>query len=330
MNSDTKTQLFELIEESGPIAPSTLSSRLHISPQMVHRHLKNLLKSGDILKLGSPPKVLYTVAEQTPSYDFPQLSKQQQDYIDEHYLAVKPDGQILEGLSGFQWWSFKTNQHKKFNELANEYITNHKQYNEHSRNKLGVIDATSKIKDTFDKCYLNHLFYQSFYSLPKFGKTKEGQMITLGKSGQDINSIEALAELCRQSILDIITRFNIDGVIFTPHSIPRKIAFLKEFKRFLALPYPSKEINKIFAGKIPIAQKSLAKLADRIENAENTIFLKNEIYPFKRVLVIDDAVGSGATLNTIAKKLKAETSIEFVVGFAVTGSLKGFDIISEI
>ena len=193
-----------------------------------------------------------------------------------------------------------------------------------------MLDATKKLEDTFEQCYLDFLFYQDFYSLPKFGKTKMGQMITLGKSGQDIASIKALAEMCRQPILDIIEFFKIESVIFTPHSIPRTVSFLKEFRRFLALPYHGMTLNKVFAGKTPIAQKSLAKLSDRIENANNTLFLTDENYNFKRLLVIDDAVGSGATLNAIAYKLKTQAKAEFVCGYAITGSLKGFDVISEI
>lgn len=110
----------------------------------------------------------------------------------------------------------------------------------------------------------------------------------------------------------------------------RKVSFLKEFRHFLALPCPSSTLDKVFTGKAPVAQKSLSKLADRIENANSTLFLRSENKHLKRVLVIDDAVGSGATLNAIANKLKTQANAEFVCGFAITGSLKGFDVISEI
>ena len=58
--------------------------------------------------------------------------------------------------------------------------------------------------------------------------------------------------------------------------------------------------------------------------------MKEENKMFKRILVIDDAVGSGATMNAIAQKLKSISKTEFICGYAVTGSLKGFDVISEI
>ncbi|MEE9451314.1 MAG: hypothetical protein V3V61_00995 [Gammaproteobacteria bacterium] len=280
--------------------------------------------------MGHPPKVLYIAVESVDQYEFPSLPIDDQKYIEENYLTVKPNGEILNGLAGFQWWALKTKQHKNFRALAHEYTTNHASFKNKYRNEFELIEATFKIKETFGECFLDHLFYQEFYSLPKFGKTKAGQMVSLGKSGQDINSIQQLAEMSKGSILRIIKHYKIDGVIFTPHSIPRKIAFLKEFKRFLSLSIPCTELTKIFADNIPVAQKSLSKLSERIENAGRTIFTREENKPFKRILVIDDAVGSGATMNAIAEKLKRQSNTSFVCGFAVTGSLKGFEVIKEI
>lgn len=330
MKTETKNVILKLLQEVGPTGPSAIATALQISQQMVHRHLKSLLMSGAIRKQGAPPKVLYFANEKSRPHQFPILSNLENEYIDQHYLTVKPDGEVMTGLEGFQWWAFKTQQHKNFKELALEYIAIHKKFNDQYRNQLGVIDATFKIKDTFDVCYLDYLFYQEFYSLPKFGKTRTGQMVFLGKSGQNIRFIHMLAGMSRQSILNIIEFYKIDGVIFAPHSIPRKVSFLNMLKLFLELNIPCSTMQKVFVNDIPIAQKSLSKLSDRIENASNTIFTIKENSAFKRVLVIDDAVGSGATLNIIASKLKEISGAEFVCGFAITGSLKGFEVINEI
>jgi len=330
MKTETKSLILKLLQDQGPTGPSGISTALQISPQMVHRHLKHLLASGEIKKQGAPPKVIYFTIDKEPTYLFPTLSAVENDYIEQHYFTVKPDGEVMEGLEGLQWWALKTKQHKKFKALAHEYMTNHENFNSQYRNELGLIDATFKIKDTFNTCYLDYLLYQEFYSLPKFEKTKSGQMVFLGKSGQSLKFIHILAKICKQSILNLIEYHQIDGVIFTPHSIPRKISFLKMFKLFLELNTPCSTMEKIFVNNIPVAQKSLSKLSDRIENANNTIFTIKENSAFNRVLVIDDAVGSGATLNIIAEKLKNLSGVEFVCGFAITGSLKGFEVINEI
>lgn len=330
MKTQTKDHILRLLREQGPTGPTAISSLLNISPQMVHKHLKSLIQSGDIKKQGTPPKVVYLAADKQPSFQFPPLSAGEQDYLEQHYLTVTPSGEVIAGLDGFQKWALKTNQHKHFQSLAVEYITSHKKFDTQYRNELGLIDATFKIKDTFEVSYLDHLFYHEFYSLPKFGKTKTGHMVFLGKSGQNIKFIHLLADMTRTAILNIVEYYKIDGVIFAPHSIPRKISFLNMYKQFLDLKIPCSTMKKIFVNNIPIAQKSLSKLSDRIENAENTIFTLKENNAFKRVLIIDDAVGSGATLNIIASKLKNESGIEFACGFAITGSLKGFEVINEI
>lgn len=67
---------------------------------------------------------------------------------------------------------------------------------------------------------------------------------------------------------------------------------------------------------------------DRIINARNSIVI-NDNRKFSRILLIDDALGSGATINETACKLKRNGQAEKVFGFAVTGSYKGFEVISE-
>ena len=51
----------------------------------------------------------------------------------------------------------------------------------------------------------------------------------------------------------------------------------------------------------------------------------------KNILIIDDAVGSGATLHETAKKIRQKNICSgSVIGLAITGSAKGFDVISEV
>ena len=48
------------------------------------------------------------------------------------------------------------------------------------------------------------------------------------------------------------------------------------------------------------------------------------------MLLIDDAVGSGATLNQTACKIKERNVSKKVIGLSIIGSAKGFDVISEV
>ncbi|MDP2736391.1 MAG: hypothetical protein Q8O59_01245, partial [bacterium] len=80
---------------------------------------------------------------------------------------------------------------------------------------------------------------------------------------------------------------------------------------------------------IIIPQKTLSRLQDRIENARST-FVVDENTKYNNILLIDDAVGSGATLNEIAGRIKQKNIARKIIGLAITGSFKGFDVISEV
>ena len=82
--------------------------------------------------------------------------------------------------------------------------------------------------------------------------------------------------------------------------------------------------------EVMVPQKTLNKLADRIENARKTIIV-DEKGEHKNILLVDDAVGSGATLNETAAQIRVKGIAKGkIIGLAITGSFKGFDVISEV
>ena len=91
---------------------------------------------------------------------------------------------------------------------------------------------------------------------------------------------------------------------------------------------PKIKIQKII-GLIPIPQKSLSKLQERINNANHSFSIQSEVN-FKNLLLIDDAVGSGTTMNEIAGKIKWLNQNIHITGLAIVGSFKGFDVITDV
>ena len=320
MKTDTKTKILKLTENG--MSPNQLAQELKITSQALHRHLKLLTESGAIQKVGTAPFVVYIKSKNTTlSHSFGELSNSLQDFC---YFT--PAGKELNGSEGFYQFLINTNQDQKPIDRANEYISILEKAKSF-RDSGGLIDSTEKISSTFDENFLNKVYIADFYSLPKYGKTKLGQYLLFGKSGQSKRLIRSIADSTSNLIKTIIEKEKIDAVCFVPHSIPRKIQFLPEYKKLLNLNIPMIELKKAFAGE-PIAQKSLSKLSERIENARSTIYLLNSTLPFKRVLIIDDAIGSGATINEIARKLIS--SDRKIFGFAIVGSYKGFEVIREI
>ena len=132
----------------------------------------------------------------------------------------------------------------------------------------------------------------------------------------------------KENVLKFIVNEGFDAVGYVPPTIRREVQIMKTLEENFNVPLPVVNILKI-SGIILVPQKSLNKLEDRIENAENT-FAIAEVRKFNKVLLIDDAVGSGSTLNQIAEKIKRKEVAKEVYGLAVVGSFKEFDVITDI
>lgn len=330
MNTLTKSQIIDFIEDNQKVRPHDLVRKFGFTPAAIHRHLKNLLLEKKIEKLGSSPLVFYRLAENKSALvDETQINQKQREYLQNKYLYISPDGHLLPGWQGFKEWAVKTSQSANMLALVNEFEKVQSTADDFYKGKLWI-EVTEKIRSTFFKTYLDHLLYGDFYSLPKFGKTILGQYVLYAKQSQSKKLIHELAEKCKPTIETIIARYKIDALGWVPHSIPRKVPFLKEFRSALSLDLPVIEIVKAYSGEIPVPQKSLSKLEERMINAEQTIFLKSNSLACKRILLIDDAVGSGATMNEVAKKIKEINSKITVIGYAIVGSYKEFEVIKEV
>lgn len=327
MITNTGDRIVEFIRENGRARVSDLVEYLGLGNVAIHRQLKRLMENGVLIKVGTPPKVFYLPAERLEKPERKRTGSAEK-LVEKTYLYVTPAGEMLLGTAGFAVWAKKAK--REAGAAAAEYVRARKQADKFI-GKSGWIDATEKIQKTFqDDTFANKVLYKDFYALPVFGKTRLGQLVLHGKQAQSKEIVKQIAGECQGLIKKIIRRFGIEAVGFLPHSIPRRIQFLKELRKQLKLNLPEVELVKAYAGKIPVAQKSLASLEERVENARSTIMIGDIKRRFASILLIDDAVGSGATLNETARKLKIAGIAKKVTGFAIVGSMKGFEVIREI
>ena len=327
----TRDKILEYIEGSGKVRVEDLRRYLNLGRAIIHRHLNKLVASGKVTRVGKPPLVYYVYnapASQVFSDKDSFVDKKTREFIDKNYLYVSPSGEMIYGLDGFLRWVKEIKQERALFDLAQEYVQTRKGANL-SFNKDGVIDATQKIKSTFDRCFVEKLFLADFYSLSKFGKTILGQKVLYSKQAQIPKLVKEVSSQISPLIHKIISKYSIQAVGFIPPTIPRNIQFLKELEYNLDLNLPRIDFTKAYRGDVIVAQKTISKLEERITNARETIFIKGTSTNYKKVLIIDDAVGSGATINETAKKLKSY-GVQKVYAFAVVGSIKGFDVIQEV
>lgn len=330
MVKSSREKIFEFIQTKGKSRVEDLRHEFGLGRSILHRHLNRLLDEKLITKTGKPPLVYYIYSEKTKKEEeHIKLPENKEIFLEENYLYVSPSGRLIYGSEGFKVWIKNTKQDKFLRPLVDEYIKSRKSATK-MKDKLGLLNGTKKIQNTFDKVFLEELFFADFYSLSKFGKTILGQKILYAKQAQVQKLIEEISKEIKPLIDNFIKEYDIQSVCFAPHTIPRKLQFLKELKKNLHLQLPHITLTKAYPGDIPVAQKTLSKLEERIKNARNTIFVKDQVIDFRNTLIIDDAIGSGSTLNEIATKIKKISPKIKVYGFAVVGSYKGFDVISEV
>lgn len=326
MITDTKIRILSYIKTNGQARVKDLVSHLGFGNVAIHRQLKSLVDTRQLARVGTPPKVFYVLAN--PTAINPGLPAN--TLLDNYFAYVGPTGHLNKGLSGFKAWLRNVSKVDQEQSLLNRYARDRTEANLFS-NSSGFIDATVNISKIFkNDMSLDKVFYLDFYSLPTFGKTRLGTLVLYAKQSENQEMIYQLADEAKPRLTQLIRELNIDAIGFLPHSILRKVQFLKEFAGRLNLPLPKIELTKAYPGEIRVAQKTLGRLEERIQNARETIFVSGDKVKFKRVLLIDDAVGSAATLNETAKKLKNMGVADEVYGFAIVGSLKGFEVIREI
>jgi len=327
--ASTREKIVEILKENGQQSVWQLSDILDISLSMTHRHLNVLLDKKVIQKTGAPPRVYYMLASEESEIDSNNdsitIDQEIRDIIEDTFFSVSARGEKGEGWKGFVRWCKK----RKFDIVAraHEYVKIYDKYN--ALRTHGVLSGKARMQNVFgEKLCLQDVFYADFYAWEVFGKTKRGQLLLYAKQSQDRKMMRDVAQSVRPLIETLMKEKNIDAVGFIAPTVQRQTQFMKVFQKALALAVPHIEIIKIKT-EVITPQKTLNKLEDRIENADYTFHVASN-RKYTRVLLIDDAVGSGATLNQVACKVKKALGTKKVYGFAIVGSAKGFDVISEV
>jgi predicted amidophosphoribosyltransferase len=325
LSQEAKTVL-ATIKKYSAVRVVELVGLLGVSAKTIHKHLLSLLDEDLIEKKGKTPKVFYAIKEPRGENTLVNNFDINDHLIEQNYIYVSASGRISRGLNGFYDWcqkhSFDVEKEKEI------YIKDLKLIKKFKKN--GLISSKTTILSGENKLYLDDIFFSDFYTFGHFGKTKLGQLVYLGKSSQNKELITEIASIVKQDIQKLIDKYSIKFICFIPPTIDRKVQFLDVLQQKLKINLPVVKVSKV-ASDIKIPQKTLQKLEDRIINAKTTIVVKPSQEIDSNVLIIDDATGSGATINETAGKIRNITKKKIkIIGYSVVGSYKGFDVISEV
>lgn len=334
-----KNKIQSLFEDKKELSVNEIVLELNVSKQYVHRILNQLIENNEIERIGLPPKTIYKVVSRARNvYDESiQLDAKVENvavfntdkltFLESNFLVITELGKMLTGIEAFENWCQK--RKLPIEKTLNEYILTKDKYNQYI-DKNGLISGLEKLKTTkgYDKIFMDELLYLDFYAIERFGKTRLGTILHYAKQGQNKMLMKMLIDAIKEKINTIISVYKIDAIAFVPPTIKREIQLMKVLANGLKINLPSIEIQKT-GGIIPVPQKSLNKIEERINNAENTFVVKGNV-SYNTILLIDDAVGSGSTLNQIAGKIKNKQLAKTVIGLAIVGSFKGFDVITDV
>jgi hypothetical protein len=310
-------------------SPKEMTDSIRVSKQIIHRILAKLINTGEIEKLGRAPKVYYRLKDKVKikSAAVNEISDTEKTFLQENFNLFTETGNQLEGIEAFENWCNK--QNLPLQKTITEYIKTREKYLAYF-GKYNLINGTEKLVNTkaFSRVCIDEMYYGDFYAIERFGKTRIGNLIHFAKQAQQKTLMEKICFLLKDKLEALITSKNIDAVGYIPPTIKREVQIMNYLKNSFNLSAPHINLKKV-SGVIPIPQKSLSKIEDRISNANASIIVDDK-RTFNRVLLIDDAVGSGATINETACKIKYKKIATEVLGFAIVGSFKGFDVIQEV
>jgi hypothetical protein len=322
----TEQKILKYLSKNGATTIDTLTSVFRFSRQYIHQVIKILVSRNEVTKMGVAPHVYYSIPQVSTS-EMEVVSYDKESFLKEHFMLVDALGNKLVGLNAMKYWC--ENQKLPLQKTVDEYIETREKYLAFY-NSEHLIDGLAKLQNTkgIGAIGVDELYYLDFYAIERFGKTRLGCLMHYAKQGQNTNLMESVVDEIKNRLTNLIIQHKVDAVLFVPPTIKRKVQIMDFFEKKLKLNLPVIKVKKI-SNEIVIPQKALSKLFERVANAKNTFVVPKQT-KYKTVLMIDDAIGSGATINEIALKIKHQKIAKHIIGIAISGSYKGFEVISEL
>lgn len=328
-HNKTINKLITFLESQPGSRPKSIANFTGLSRQYIQRILAG---NKDLFTVtGSGPNRFYSLKNENIEIgkdhsNFPVKTAQnaKDKLINEHYYSLTPLGEELEGVEGLAKWCEIRGYN--FDTKAQEYVSIINQY--YPPNLKQPIDFTDKLKNTFENVAIKKVWAVDYYNFEIFGKTKLGTQVMIAKQTGDKKSTKELIDKINPQIDKIVESYSIEAIAFVSPTIQRQSQLMSKLDNNVAAQIPRIRVHKVGA-RILIAQKTLKSLEDRVLNAAQT-FVVESPKQYKNVLIVDDALGSGATLNEIAKLIIKKKIAENCYGIVLVSSPSGYEIINEV
>ena len=309
-------------------SPQYVVEQTGISRSNVQKYLRELLDEGYLEKVGRPPAVYYKVID-----NFSRV-------VHENFVFKDTVGYIFRGLQGLEKWTENKYTDKTLTEKIQIYEESFRLYKE-TRKKNGLFEISAGLESlkTHTDIYVDRLFCIDLYNTKvevHTKRTKSAVWLEAAKNPNSKRADEFATKLCNISIGAILTyskEKNIQSAAFVPPTAKRKVQIMKKLEISIKEKCPFIDYLKIKrydpSGLLQ-EQKTIGTVRGRIENASLTFDLISK-QKWDTVLLIDDLVGSAATLNEIARKIKQKKIAKTVHAITIVGvNSKKFPIVKKI
>jgi len=310
-----KNKLIDYIWQNKTVNIWEIVEHFGVTKMTVHRHLKNLCSNWLVTKRGGWPNTIYEITSSENMTQFLlSIPLNIRAALDNHRYQINKIWKIFWWASGFCSWCIKRNL-----DVSKE---SHKRYQyflmtETMRLDSGCIDASKKLiwywNDTLDG-----LFYQDIYAWPQYGKSKRWTLLEISKIQPTNNLLWEILFHIKPSIQKLVFSKKIDALCFIKPTMSRKLQIMTYLETNINITLPIIPLKKKPWFFPP--QKSIKHKSDRIANANASFLIKNYKSIHNHVLIIDDAVWSGATLIENAKRIKESGIAKKVSWYAITGT----------
>ena len=328
MPMDNKQYILTLLEKF-PMREKDIASYGGISRSTVHSCLHELAREGYIEKRRRLGGTHHYLVE-----DFSEIIAET--------CACVHNKELLLGNPAFTVWAKDNLGDAPLEKKREIYETHIKAYKEKELHELtlpNILDLHLHLEGVFcaDTEYI-HIGESNMMSLPAtlleiLNKTQTGKHRSLSLK----TLLEKSANSFAKSIHKLIQEKEIDAVAFIPPTNEEReidIAHILKYKFDTTSPHkiPALHITRSYGDVTVIKpQKSIPELKERIRNAEETFRVSHPKTMSKNLLLIDDFIGSGATVSAIARKCKRKRIAEKVYAAALVGTdTKKFTVTSFV
>ena len=318
MNTSER-KLLTAIQDNPDVSPGELVILVGLSRSTVQGGLRMLVRGGFVEKQGSSPQVRYRAVNGVSAV------------VQDSFIYRGVSGDLLFGTDGLRRWSEGRFEGKKFADIVYLYEDSFMAYQRKKEDELFfTMDASLKIPSS--DIVFDTLRCLDLYTLRIGGETKRTKEAVLLEVAKGSGNPAKIKDLVHDYIVSSVKKINVvvgkegvDGVAFIPPTAIRKVQIMRllqtEFVNHNCHGADDVGIRRDFSDSnlLRQEQKHVASVKNRIINARNTYKVVRSGKSYKKLLLVDDLVGSGATVNEVARKFKESGVAEEVHCLCLVG-----------